>query len=237
MKALWFSGGRDSLACLYLHRAELDAIHVLFVNTGRSYPEQLAVAERARAMCQKWVEILTDRVAQWAANGLPADVVPVDWTVVGQKLSRRKPVTIQSYVQCCHENIAGPLMAKTKELGCTEVICGQRADEPHRGSRKHGDVVDGVRFLHPIEDWTAQQVLEFLEQQHGPLPEHFALEHSSMDCFDCTAYAAHAADRIAYMKQRHPGLYEEYMGLAEKLEMTIAEALQPYVRLREARMR
>ena len=225
MDALLFSGGKDSMACLYLNRHRLDSLYVLFANTGKFYPELFATVAKARAMCPNWIEIKTDRVGQWALNGLPADVVPIDWTVYGQQTSSKKPVTIQSYLQCCGENISIPLWNAVKKLGCKTVIRGQRADEAHRASAKDGDTHDGVTFSHPIEGWSSDDVLDYLNEQMGELPEHFSLEHSSMDCYDCTAYTHDNRDRVEWMATKHPDLHEAYMRRKRAVDYAIAEEM------------
>ena len=233
MKILWFSGGKDSMACLYLLRHSLSEITVLFLNTGKYYPEHVATVEKARAMCPNWIEVTADRDAQWNANGLPADLVPIDWTRYGQQFSSRKQTTVQSYLQCCFENITAPLLAKSKELGATVIIKGQRTEDSHRSTAKNGDVVEGITYSHPIEDWTTAEVLAYLREQMGELPEHYALEHSSMDCYDCTAYAAHSHDRVAYMRERHPAMYADYAGKLSRLCAAINTPLEHYRLLAE----
>ena len=47
MLGLAFSGGKDSLACWYLYKAKNPI--VFFVNTGKAYPETLALVEEIRA--------------------------------------------------------------------------------------------------------------------------------------------------------------------------------------------
>lgn len=225
MDALLFSGGKDSMACLYLNRHRLDDLYVIFANTGKFYPEHLETVDHAKAMCKHWIEIRTDRDGQWEANGLPADVVPIDWTVYGQITSSRKPVTVQSYLQCCNENISIPLWNAIKKLGCKTVIRGQRSAELHRSSAKDGDTYDGVMFSHPIEQWTVDQVLSYLREQMGDLPEHFQLEHSSMDCYDCTAYRKHSKDRVHWTRERHPALYAEYSAKTALLDSAMKEAM------------
>lgn len=232
MKVLWFSGGKDSMACLYMLRAELSEITVIFANTGKNYPEALEVVERARAMCPNWIEIPTDRDRQWSVNGFPSDLVPVDWTVGGQLLSTRKSATVQASLQCCFDNITGPLWAKSKQLGAAVIIKGQRADEAHKSTSKDGDVVDGMVMRYPVQDWTREQVLSYLREQMGKLPAHYALDHSSMDCYDCTAFAAHSHDRAEYMRERHPEKYADYLGKIDRLCAAIEEPLKHYQRIR-----
>lgn len=206
--ALAFSGGKDSLACLFLNADRLAEITVIWVNPGKNYPEALEVIETARAMCPNFVEVRSDRDGQNAAHGIPSDVVPIDYTTLGMVITGEKPVKVQSYLQCCNENVSRPLMDKCKELGITELIRGQRIDEGHKSPARDGDVIEGIVFRQPIERWTAEQVLEFV-RRHIELPEHFKLSHSSLDCYDCTAYTQDTADRIIWAR-KHPELSAEY---------------------------
>src|SRR5687767_12018420 len=68
--ALWFSGGKDSMACLYLLRDRLSEIAVLWANTGKNYPELLQTVAHAKAMCPHFIEVKTDRDAQWREHGI-----------------------------------------------------------------------------------------------------------------------------------------------------------------------
>ena len=225
MRALAFSGGKDSWACLWLHEHELSDLPVLWVNPGKTYPELLATIERARAMCPRFVEICVDRDGQNSYHGLPSDVVPVNWTREGQLMTCAKPVTVQSYVQCCYENIAHPLMTYCRMRGITELIRGQRLDDGHQSTARDGDVVQGVTFRHPIEQWTTEQVLAFVSSRME-LPEHFRFAHSSLDCYDCTAYARESKDRVAWMERAHPLLYRAYFDRALALKSAINASLE-----------
>lgn len=193
---------------------------VIWVNTGKAYPETLEVIERVRAQ-SRFVEVATDQEAQNRRHGIPADLVPIDWTELGMRMHGAKSVKIQSYLQCCYENLSGPLNAKVKELGVTTLITGQRLDDGHRG--KHGDVVDGVRHEHPLENWTRDMVMAYLRER-GDWPEHFRIAHSSLDCYDCTAYRRFTRDRIEWTKEAHPELYARYVVRESALNAAIAEA-------------
>lgn len=219
MKALCFSGGKDSVACLLL-QSSLEDVHVIWANTGKNLPEVVAFVESFKKICPHWHEVRTDRDAQNRAFGMPADVVPIRFTSVGQQCTKPRPVMIQPYLQCCYENISLPVWEKIKELGCDVVIRGQRRDEANRSPFENGSTFEGVTFEHPIEGWTREMVLEFV-QARITVPEHFALDHTSVDCYDCTAFLDHAEDRAEYLRRKHPEKYHEFMARVRALDTAV----------------
>jgi phosphoadenosine phosphosulfate reductase len=223
--ALAFSGGKDSWACLWLSQAQLPEITVLWVNTGKNYPETLELVEQAKTLCPNFIEIASNRAFQNEVNGIPADVVPIRWTRLGQSFSGKKPVTIQPYLNCCYENISHPLNNRVQELGITHLITGQRNTETHKGAMRHGQVINGVTHLHPIETWTDLELFTYLRTKMV-IPEHFKIKHSSLDCYDCTAYSHESEDRIEYTKEKYPELYEQYLQRKTAVDSAIIEELQ-----------
>lgn len=206
MKALAFSGGKDSMACLHLCRETID--FAIFVDTGKTYPETWKMVEYANTIVPVII-VTSNQQEQNDKYGIPADVVPVDHTVVGQAVTHIKPIKIQSYLECCFTNISYPLFAKAKELGATSLIYGQRMEEGHRSPAKNGDMVDGIMRLHPIENWSTEQVLDYLSTVMD-VPEHYFVKHSSLDCYDCAAFKKDSQDRAIYTKERHPEFYRKY---------------------------
>ena len=223
--ALAFSGGKDSFACLFLLQDKLSEIEVLWVNTGKNYPELLATIDQAKKLCPNFTEIIVDRVGQNKYHGLPSDVVPINWTRQGQEMTSTKSVMIQSYMQCCYENIGMNLQKYCKDHGITHLIRGQRNDESHRSTARDGDVVDGITYIQPIECWSSQKVMEYLSLKMD-IPKHFALNHSSLDCYDCTAYAEESKDRVSYTKEHHSDLYAEYIERKSALNNALSEAMK-----------
>lgn len=230
MKALWFSGGKDSVACLLLLKEALADIHVLWANTGKNLPEVEAWVRSFAPMCPNWHEVAVDRAGQHARNGLPSDVVPITATVEGRQFTKGRGPMVQSYLQCCVQNIGLPLWEKTKALGCDVVIRGQRSDESHTSPFRDGSTHDGVTFHHPIEGWTEAEVRDFVGRQ-VTVPAFYALEHSSVDCYDCTAYLSHSADRVAYLKQHHPAKHIELQSRLRDLSDVVRIAAEPLERL------
>jgi 3'-phosphoadenosine 5'-phosphosulfate sulfotransferase (PAPS reductase)/FAD synthetase len=218
--ALAFSGGKDSMACLHLMRERLDC--AIYVDTGYAYPETQKLVEYAASMLPVHV-VHSDRAGQNEREGIPADVVPIDWTKLGQAITGPRAVMVQSYLGCCYENVSAPLLQKAQELGVTELVYGQRTEEHHKAPSRNGDVIAGIKRLHPIEDWTTAEVLDYLKTKME-VPPHYAIKHSSLDCYDCTAYRKDSADRVQWMRLAHPEYFERYSGRALALEATLQEA-------------
>jgi phosphoadenosine phosphosulfate reductase len=215
MKILALSGGKDSMACLHLLRNYLDC--AIYVDTGKAYPETTAMIQYAKTLISV-ITVKSDQDAQNQREGLPSDVVPIDWTREGQIFTGSKPVMIQNYLACCFENIGLPLFQKAKELRATVMVYGQRNEDKYKSAARDGDVIDGIIRCHPIEHWTTEDVLNYLEARME-IPPHYRISHSSLDCYDCTAYRGSSADRIEYTKELHPefhGEYAERMGLIKQ---------------------
>lgn len=230
---LCFSGGKDSLACLLLLKPHLERVPVLFVNPGKHYPETLDIVAQAREFAPIWVEVTTDKDAQCAANGLPSDLVPVDSSHQGATFSGSE-VKVQSYIDCCWQNISRPLWQRAKEMGITTLIRGQRNDEPRKALSRNGSEFDGITLWHPIEKWTKWQVFDFIRAELGRLPAHYHLEHTSLDCYDCTGFTRNAHDRANYTRTHHPELHREYIEKMVRVYGPMREQMNHYEALLQA---
>lgn len=212
------------MACLHLMRDELDA--AIYIDTGYSYPETRAMIDYANTLVPVH-RVAVDRARDHLENGIPTDVVPVDWTPFGQAITHTKPITLQASYQCCYSNIAKPFSEAAKRLGATHVVSGQRNDEACRSTAQNGDLVDGLIRLFPIADWTAAQVLAYLATKMD-VPPHYAINHSSLDCYDCTAFHQASHDRIAWTKAHHPTFYAAYTAKHRALCAVLREATKSY---------
>ena len=227
MYALALSGGKDSMACLHLMRGQLAC--AIYVETGYSYPETRAMVDYANTLLPVHI-VTSDRDAQQAQAGWPSDVVPIAWTHLGQQVTTKKPMMIQSYLGCCFENIAAPLLAKARELGVTHLVYGQRREESHTSTARNGDAVMGLIRVHPIEDWTASQVLAYLDERMG-VPEHYrTVTHSSLDCYDCTGFQRDSQDRIEWTRHHYPAFYAAYRSRADQIDAAIQDSLSTTTR-------
>jgi phosphoadenosine phosphosulfate reductase len=193
------------------------------VDTGKAYPETQELVDFVASQLPLHV-VKTDQATQNATRGIPSDVVPINWTVLGQQVSGQKPVTIQSYLQCCWENISAPLLAKAKELGVTKLVYGQRNDEAFTSPSRNGAMVDGIERVQPLEEWTREDVLSYLSTKMD-LPAHFQLTHSSLDCYDCTAFEQESQDRLEWTAKHHPEFYAHYHTRRTAIDSALREAL------------
>ena len=83
----------------------------------------------------------------------------------------------------------------------------------------------GVFGGQAIEEWTCFEVLSYISK-HMELPSHYNLKHSSLDCFDCTAYQKVTKDVSLWRANNHPELHKQYLVRKEKLDSAIREALE-----------
>jgi phosphoadenosine phosphosulfate reductase len=216
--ALMFSGGKDSIACLHLLKEHLDKILVVWVNTGASFPEIEALMEKTRAEVPNFLEIKTNQPESIKANGHPVDVVPVNYTRLGQSVTSIKDFKVRSYFECCSENFWQPCDAEMRRIGVTGIIRGQRNEEGHRAPIKSGHIENGIEYYLPIETWSKQDVTEYLRSKYVNIDERLSMDHSSLDCWNCTAYMAESADRFKYIQKHHPSKYESIVEIVKKID-------------------
>jgi len=222
--ALMYSGGKDSLACLYLAKEYLDRVHVVWVDTQANFPEiEEAMAE---LHLPNLVRVMADQPTSIYTHGYPVDVAPINFTSNGQRYANQKtPMLLRNYMDCCSENIWVPAQNAIKELGVTAVIRGQRADESHGAPICSGYIEDGVEYILPIEHWSQQDVLSFLQAQGVNTAGRLEMAHSSLDCWNCTAYCNSSKERMAYMKIKHPDKYIHVVGLLKQIDNAVTEQM------------
>lgn len=218
---LMFSGGRDSLACLFLMKKWLNKILVLWVNAGDEFPENESIIREHTKDLPNFCEVKSDVKSFIHQHGFPSDVVPINYSEYGQQFSGKKDFLVTSQYHCCATNKWQPAYQKIIEHGATLVIRGDRADEKLHATLKSGAIDNGIEFLFPIENWTREDVDSYLKEQGFVAPEHFAFEESSLDCMCCTGFRNQHADRLEYMKKK----YSERLLENKQAEMLIDGAI------------
>ena len=221
--ALQFSGGKDSLACLHLMRPYWDKLTVYWLNSGDPFPELLEVVEKVEAMVPSFVRVDGRQPETVMQFGIPSDIVPVGSTPVGLVASGGNGVLIQDRYSCCWRSLMQPMHERMSEDGITLVIRGQKNADRLRAPIKSGQVVDGIEYLFPLEDWSDEQVMDFLRESGVEVPSFYDVLRASPDCMTCSAYWEEG--RAAYLKERHPDAYEEYQSRLNTISEATAEAI------------
>jgi phosphoadenosine phosphosulfate reductase len=211
--ALQFSGGRDSLAVLYLMRPYWDRISVYWCNTGDAYPETLSVVDYVRDIVPNFIEIMGRQPQVIAEFGLPSDIVPVSRTPLGLLVSQAKKTLIQDRYSCCARSMMFPTQERMIADGITLIIRGQKNADEFKAATRSGEVHDGIELLYPIENWTARQVMDYLHEQHAPTPRFYEVMDSAPDCMTCSAWWENGA--ATYLKRYH---FEQYQEVQRRLD-------------------
>lgn len=215
MRALHFSGGKDSLAVLYLLRGELADITVYFGDTGAVYPH---VVKFVRDTCEKLgarLKVVAPPVPIrefQATHGLPSDIVPVEASAQMSVYSKTdQPVKIQSIFSCCGAMVWKPLSEAMIADGITTVIRGSKACDQYVGVPDGHVDERGIVYQSPIWNWSDEDVFQYLKEVGADLPEHYAEVNNSFDCYLCTAFLTHsgAAERLRYTKKHYPKQWKE----------------------------
>lgn len=227
--SLHFSGGKDSLACLFLLRPWWDRIVVTWCNTGDAFPETEELVRKVQAAVPHFREVRSYvrpyiEIAGWPVEVLPArHTEPVD---AGPRLNRQERPLMQLYQACCHQNISTPLYLADIESKATLVFKGTRLEDS--GGRPRfvpGAVVGGLEFHMPIWDWTDAEVWAFLEAEGGELPSHYKLAPgtTSLDCMHCTAWWRDGAPgQLRVLRERYPETHREVVRRLQLIRDAVA---------------
>lgn len=218
--ALQLSGGKDSLACLYLMRPFLDRITVYWLNTGRAFPETVQTIEAVREFIPHFVEIKSDVDMVHRQSGIPSDIVPASATGLGKLVGHDAPL-IQDRYSCCFQTIMRPMHERMLADEITLIIRGQRNDDAQKAPLRSGMMDGGIEFLFPIEDWTAKQVMAFLELKGAPIPRFYEMLDEAPDCMTCSAWWEMGAAK--YLKRYHHPAYLDVQGRLDAINRAVSE--------------
>lgn len=206
---LQFSGGRDSIACLYLLKPFWDRLTVYWTDTGAAYPETVALVAKVRDMVPNFARIEGHQPAVVAEHGMPTDILPASCTPMGIAASGKGSL-MQDRYSCCLRSIMFPMHQRMVDDGVTLIIRGQKNADQLKSLVRSGHVENGIEYLFPIEDWDARKVMAYLREQNAPIPRFYEMLNSAPDCMTCSAYWEEGA--MAYLKRYHHDQYQQNLG-------------------------
>lgn len=224
--ALQLSGGRDSLACLYLMQPYWDRLTVYWCNPGDPFPETQNIMEIVRNEVPHFVEIAGRQPEAIAQFGLPSDIVPASRTVLGVMVSGEPKQLIQDRYDCCARSMMVPTHERMVEDGITLIVRGQKNTDSLKSPLRSGAVVDGFEMLFPIEDWTAQHVTSYLRSNCLPMPRFYQMLESMPDCMTCSAWWEVGAAK--YLKQYHPDAYAEVQRRLDSINAAVQQHIAAF---------
>lgn len=199
---LQFSGGKDSLACLYLLEPRWNDIAVVWCNSGAAFPETLEQMEQIRALVPHFVEIQGQQSI--TSHGYPVDVLPIASTWYGHQFEGRTGFRFQSRYDCCAAALWSPTFEAMRAMGVTHIIRGEKKADPKRSGLSDGATVSGITYEFPLLSWTDGDVLAYLKEKGIALPANYRYMTTGLDCWNCTAYLDQNAGRLDYMRAMHP---------------------------------
>ena len=217
--ALQVSGGRDSIACLYLLQPYWNRLTVYWLDTGSAYPETVSLMERIKAMVPSFVRVegrQPQTIADW---GMPTDILPASSTPMGVSASGHG-VPMQDRYSCCLRSIMLPMHERMLADGITLIVRGQKTADRLKSPVRSGDVHDGIEYLFPIEEWSPRQVMQFLREKDAPIPRFYEMLNGAPDCMTCSAYWEEGA--MAYLKRYHHAQYQQNLERLEQINRAVS---------------
>lgn len=216
--ALQFSGGKDSLACLYLLRDQLDKLTVYWVDAGDGCPETHAVIEAVRPWIPHFVVVKSDSRKWRENNGIPSDVVPSSCHPMGVAYGMGRQ-RISNKFDCCIHNLMLPMHQRMLADGVDLVIRGTKLADT--GVVPADGPTEDYTVCLPIKDWSHEDVFAYLKEVGAPTnPVYdFFKGISAPECLSCTAWWDDG--KAAYLKERHPAQYEAYQGSLREIAFEI----------------
>lgn len=224
--ALSFSGGKDSLACVYLMRAHLHRITLYHLDTGDLLPEVVEIVEHVKAFAPAFVHVRSD-VAGWIAeHGLPSDLVAHSAHPIGRMMGEHKVKVVSRY-DCCGENLMRPIYERMRDDGNTLLIRGTKACDMQKLPATSGDDTDGMEIFYPLLSWSHANVMSYLRNVGAPICRVYEHQPNAPECARCPAWWSEG--RAAYLRQYHPALFADYR---TRLHAVAAEIHKPLQHLR-----
>ncbi len=205
--ALSFSGGKDSLACVYLFRERLDRITLYHVDTGDLLPEVREVVDFVEGFAPNFVRINTDVGTSIRQHGLPTDLLPSSAHWLGDVMGEGKTKLVPRY-DCCYRSLMKPVLDRVLADGNTLLIRGTKRIDTKRMATEDGDQALGLTIHLPLQEWSNEQVFAYLREQGAPICRVYETMTNAPECARCSAWWHEG--RAAYLRKHHPSLWADY---------------------------
>lgn len=221
---LQFSGGKDSLAALYLARPWLDEIEVHFGDTGAVFPHIVEFVKRTCESLGANLKIVRPEVGietYHKEHGLPSDIVP-SWATsfMAETMEEKPAVKVQGALVCCSKMLWEPMNAALLESGATLCIRGVKGGDERLGVREERFVNGGIEYMSLVWSWTDGEVLSYLSREGAEIPPQYPEVDDGMDCWLCTGHLRthYAVSRMKYVSKNYPDLMPELSRRAKALQ-------------------
>jgi phosphoadenosine phosphosulfate reductase len=204
--AFQFSGGKDSLAALYTVKKHWDRMTVYWLDTGDAVPEVRDFVLKVFAELPHTAIVCGDQPRQIATFGWPSDLVSAENTLFAAVTQKVSGPVLRERSECCQYSLMQPLHARMIADGVTLIIRGQKSCDKRKSPLRSGDRQAGIQVYFPIENWSDEEVVQYLRDIDVGLPPFYDLLRSSPDCLTCTAYLDE--NRKQFLKERHPEAWQ-----------------------------
>lgn len=221
--ALQVSGGKDSVAVLFLLRAWWDRLTVYWLNPGNAFPETVKYMEWIKTTVPNFKEVAGRQQEVIAQDGWPSDVLPQAYTTDGNFVFGKTTFKVQTRLSCCFRSLMLPMHEAMIANGVTCIIRGKRSEEADKSPTRTGTVIDGIELCYPIWDWSEVDVFQYLKDNGIPLPEYYEFASHSLDCMDCSAWWGEGLSR--FLEARHPEQHKEYVRRVTLIKQAISEQM------------
>lgn len=219
--ALQFSGGKDSLALVYMLQPYWDRLTLYHVDTGDLLPEVREIVLMVEGMVPNFRRIET-HVKDWMKGvALPSDLVPTSSTIAGLAIGSSKRRIVDRY-DCCWQNIMLPMHQRMLADGVTLAIRGTKRCDLARLPAESGDTRMGYELWLPLQECSHEWVFAYLHSVGAPICRVYEHKVNAPECATCPAWWSEG--RAEYLKKYHPALYEEYRANL----VTLNEEIQPH---------
>ncbi len=192
----------QSVPLLHLISRVCPQMLVIFLDTGFHFPETLTFRDELQARFGLNIQVVRPAIEQ---SQLIAQY--------GQGLYRRDPDL------CCYINKVEPMQRAIADL--QGWVSGVRRDQ--NANRNRLSILNpqptGLLKIHPMLNWTKQQVWEYIDKHNLPSHPLFSQGYLSIGCAPCTrpifAGEDERAGRWAGMDKTECGLHVEMNSIAE----------------------